>query len=103
MNGSSYQSIIDNPKFQEMVRSRSAFAWTLSIIMLAVYQAFILLVAYAPGFLATPLYAGAVTTVGIPIGLGVIVFAFIITGIYVARSNSRYDELNRQVIQEITK
>ncbi|MFZ0569411.1 MAG: DUF485 domain-containing protein, partial [Rhodomicrobium sp.] len=32
---------MENPKFKELVRSRSAFAWTLSFIMLAVYQGFI--------------------------------------------------------------
>ena len=71
--------------------------------MLLVYQGFILLVAFAPGLLATPLAPGGVATVGIPIGLGVIVFAFLITGIYVARANGRYDRLNRELIQELTK
>ena len=103
MQQSAYHSIAENPKFKELVRSRSTFAWTLSIIMLLVYQAFILLVAYEPGFLATPLWQGSVATIGIPIGLGVIVFAFVVTGIYVARANTRYDELTRELIQEITK
>ena len=95
--------LADNPKFQELVRGRSRFAWTLTILMLLVYQAFILLVAFAPGFLATPLWSGSVATVGIPIGVGVIAFAFLITGIYVARANGRYDRLSRELIQELTK
>ena len=103
MQQSDYHSIAENPKFKELVSSRSTFAWTLSIVMLAVYQAFILLVAYKPGFLATPLWQGSVATIGIPIGLGVIVFAFIVTGIYVSRANSRYDEMTRDLIREITK
>jgi uncharacterized membrane protein (DUF485 family) len=103
MQQPSYHSIAENPKFQELVRSRSAFAWTLTIIMLAVYQGFIMLVAFAPGFLATPLYEGSVATIGIPIGIAVIVFAFLITGLYVLRANGHYDALNREVIQEITK
>ena len=103
MQQSAYHSIAENPKFKELVRSRSIFAWTLSILMLLVYQAFILLVAYKPGFLATPLWQGSVATIGIPIGLGVIVFAFVVTGIYVARANTRYDEMTRELIQEVTK
>ncbi len=103
MQQPAYRSISENPKFKELVRSRSAFAWTLSILMLIVYQAFILLVAYLPSFLAKPLWEGSVATVGIPIGIGVIVFAFIVTGIYVSRANSRYDEMTRELIQEITK
>jgi uncharacterized membrane protein (DUF485 family) len=103
MQQTTYRSISENPKFQELVRSRSSFAWTLSIIMLLVYQGFVLLVAFAPSFLAQPLFPGSVATVGIPIGLGVIVFAFIVTGIYVARANSHYDRLTRELVQEITK
>ena len=103
MQQPAYHAIAENPKFKELVRSRSTFAWTLSILMLAVYQAFILLVAYMPSFLAQPLWAGSVATIGIPIGLGVIVFAFIVTGIYVGRANTRYDEMTRELIQEVTK
>jgi uncharacterized membrane protein (DUF485 family) len=92
-----------HPKFQELVRHRSRFAWTLSIIMLAVYQAFILLVAFDKGFLATPIFSGGVTTWGIPIGIGVIIFAFLLTGIYVWIANSRFDQMNRELIAEVTK
>lgn len=103
MQQPAYHSIMENPKFKELVRSRTNFAWTLSILMLVVYQAFILLIAYAPGFLAQPLWQGSVATIGIPIGLGVIVFAFIVTGIYVVRANSHYDEMTRELIREIMK
>ncbi len=103
MQQSAHHSIMENPKFKELVRSRSAFAWTLSIVMLLVYQGFVLLVAYDKEFLAQPLFPGSTTTIGIPIGLGVIVFAFIVTGIYVVRANSHYDEMTRELVQEITK
>jgi uncharacterized membrane protein (DUF485 family) len=41
-----------------------------------------------------------VTTIGIPIGLGVIVSALVLTGIYVLKANARYDELTRQIVEE---
>ena len=91
----------EHPKFQELVRRRSRFAWTLSWIMLLIYQGFILLVAFAKGFLATPI--DGVITIGIPIGLGVIVSAFLLTGIYVWVANSRFDEMTRELIKEVTK
>jgi uncharacterized membrane protein (DUF485 family) len=103
MEESAYHKIAENPKFKELVSARTSFAWTLSLIMLAVYQAFILLVAYEPGFLAKPLWAGSTATIGIPIGIGVIIFAFIVTGIYVSRANSRFDDLTRELVQEVTK
>src|SRR5215217_8962527 len=46
-------SVLSNPSFQALVRERSSFGWTLSIIMLVIYFGFILLVAFGKGFLAT--------------------------------------------------
>lgn len=91
--------IRNNPKFHELVGKRRAFAWTLSAIMLAIYFGFILLIAYGRSFLGESL-SGGVTTVGFPIGVGVILSAIALTGIYVRRANSEFDELNRQIIEE---
>ncbi|MBP2313649.1 DUF485 domain-containing protein [Azospirillum soli] len=93
------QRILANPKFQELVQKRSAFAWTLSVAMLVIYFGFILLVAFGKGFLGTPIGSG-VTTWGIPVGLFTIISAFILTGIYVQRANGEFDELNRQIMEE---
>ena len=100
MQQDSHAWMSEHPKFQELVRRRSRFAWTLSWIMLLIYQGFILLVAFAKGFLATPIGDGVIT-IGIPIGLGVIISAFLLTGIYVWVANSRFDEINRELIKEV--
>jgi uncharacterized membrane protein (DUF485 family) len=89
-----------NPKFQELVQTRKSLGWTLSFVMLAIYFGFILLVAFDKPFLGTPLSASGVSTIGIPIGLFVIVSAFVLTGIYVVKANARYDELTRQIVEE---
>jgi uncharacterized membrane protein (DUF485 family) len=89
-----------NPKFQELVATRKKLGWTLSIIMLAIYFGFILLVAFDKAFLGTPLSSSGVTTIGIPIGLAVIVSAFVLTGLYVVKANAQYDELTRQIVEE---
>ncbi|OKO73062.1 DUF485 domain-containing protein [Bradyrhizobium sp. NAS96.2] len=94
---SNYRIIEQDSNYQELVRRRSSLGWTLSLIMLIIYFGFILLVAYAPKFLGTPIGAG-VTTIGIPIGLLVIVSAFLLTGIYVNKANSKYDPLIRQIV-----
>ena len=93
--------IAANPKYQELKAKRSRFGWLLAILMLIVYG-FILLVAFAKPFLAQRLGAG-VTTIGMPIGFGVIVFTIVITGIYVRRANSEYDALSEQVAKEVLK
>jgi uncharacterized membrane protein (DUF485 family) len=99
-NAAASNHIRNNPKFHELVRKRTAFAWTLSVIMLAIYFGFIVLIAYGKAFLGTPLFAGGVTTIGFPIGVGVILSAIALTGIYVSRANTEFDELNRQIIEE---
>ena len=99
MEHQAYARIRSHPKFVELVERRSRYAWTLSIIMLAIYYGFILVVAFAPGLLGVPLAAGAVTTVGIPVGILIIVAAFVLTGLYVRRANSEFDALNREILE----
>ncbi|MGQ9365467.1 DUF485 domain-containing protein [Azospirillum sp. ST 5-10] len=93
------QKILNNPKFQQLVAKRSAFAWTLSVAMLVIYFGFILLVAFGKNFLGASL-TGGVMTVGVPVGVLVIVSAFVLTGIYVRRANGEFDEINRQILEE---
>lgn len=96
----SAEHIRNNPKFAELVRKRTAFAWTLSAIMLIIYFGFILIIAFNKAWLGTPLSASGVTTIGFPIGVGVILSAIALTGVYVYRANGEFDELNRQIIEE---
>src|SRR6476660_2910619 len=98
MEARSHESIQRDPDYQDLVRRRSSLGWTLSLIMLVIYFGFILLVAYAPKFLGTRLGTG-VTTIGIPIGLFVIASAFVLTGIYVSKANSKYDRLIRRIVE----
>jgi len=91
-----------NPKYQELVSKRNAYGWMMTIVMLVVYYGYIVLIAFNKEFLAQKLGAG-VTSVGIPIGLGVILFTVLITGIYIRRANTEFDALKEQVIKEATK
>jgi uncharacterized membrane protein (DUF485 family) len=91
--------IIRNPKYAELVRKRSGFAWALSALVLAIYYGFIAIIAFAPKFLGTPLSEGGVTTIGLPIGVGVILSAIALTGIYVYRANGEFDRLTKELIE----
>ena len=95
-----HNQVLRSPRFQELVRQRARFAWTLTIAMLVIYFGFILLVAFAKPLLASKIGDG-VTSLGIILGLGVIVSAFVLTGIYVQRANSRFDELTRRLTREL--
>ena len=87
-----------NPDFIELTRSRKAFGWTLTIIMLLIYYGYIGLVAYQKPLIARPLFGSI--TVGLVLGIGVILSAIILTGIYVLRANGKFDELSRRVVAE---
>ena len=91
-----------NPKYHELRRKRNVFGWTLTILMLVVYFGYIALIAFNKPFLAQPIGNG-VTTIGIPIGLGVIVFTIVITGFYVRRANSEFDRLTAEILEEASK
>jgi len=94
--------IAADPSYQQLKLKRTRLGWMLTIAMLLVYYGFILLVAFAKPFLATRLGEG-VTTIGMPIGLAVIVFTIVITGIYVRRANSEFDALTDQVAKRVLK
>ncbi|EDN69976.1 membrane protein containing DUF485 [Beggiatoa sp. PS] len=95
------EKIKSNPKYHELVSKRSRFAWILSIIMLVIYYAFILVIAFSPQTLAIKVSEMSVITIGIPIGLLVIISAFVLTGIYVWRANSEFDVLTHQIKEEL--
>ncbi|NEV62932.1 DUF485 domain-containing protein [Thiorhodococcus minor] len=101
MQQESVDAIKASPRYQELVRSRKRFAWLLTIIILAIYYGFILTIAFAPSWLGTPVVEGATTTIGMPIGVIIIVAAFVLTGIYVAKANSKFDALTKAVREEL--
>lgn len=91
-----------NPKYHQLKSTRSSYSIIMTILMLVVYYGYILTIAFNKEFLATKLGSG-VTSIGIPIGVGVILFTIIITGIYVRRSNTEFDQLKEEIIQEAMK
>jgi len=102
MNDSIVAKIEANPKYHALRRERTAFGWTLAVLMLIVYFGYIALIAFNKPFLAQPI-GGGVTTLGIPIGMGVIIFTIVITAIYVRRANDEYDRLTSEILEEAAK
>ena len=86
-----------DPNFIELVKTRKSLGWTLTIIMLLIYYGFIALVAFAPSVIGIDVGSGI--TLGLPLGVGVIVSAILLTGFYVLRANGRYDELTRKIVE----
>ena len=94
--------ILRHPKYQELQSKRNRLAIILTILMLVVYYGYIALIAFDKEFLAQPIGAG-VTTLGIPIGFGIIVFTVLITGIYVRRANGEFDTLTKEILKDASK
>ena len=85
-----------DPNYVHLVSARRSFAWALSAIVLAVYYGYIALVAFVPEVIAIKV-AGSIT-VGIMLGVAIIVLSIALTGVYVARANARYDALIRVIV-----
>jgi len=87
---------LDQTRFQELVTRKRAVSAVLSALILVVYFGFILILAFRRDLLA--LKVGEHLTLGVPVGLAVILSACVLTGIYVAWANSAYDESVRDLV-----
>ena len=94
--------IQQHPKYKELRQKRGGFGWMLTILMMVVYYGYVALIAFNKPFLSQPMGTG-VTSIGVPIGMGVIVFTVLITAIYVRRANSEYDDLTAAILKDVSK
>jgi len=96
------QKIQSHPKYLELRSKRNRLGIFLTVLMLVAYYGYIALIAFDKKFLAQPIGSG-VTTLGIPIGMGVILFTIVITGVYVRRANGEFDALTKQILKDASK
>ncbi len=95
------ERIVRTPEFQHLVGERTRFAWILTILMLVVYFGFIGLIAFDKSLLAVKV--GGTASLGLFAGVFVILFAFALTGIYVARANTRFDALSDALKRSVAR
>jgi len=95
--------IRENPRFQALVRKRNRFASFLAALIVIAYFSYISVLAFSPAWLGTPVADGMATTLGIPLGLGVIALTVALTAVYVRRANREFDaestEIRRQALK----
>lgn len=96
------RKISTHPKYLELKGKRSSFGWWLTLAGMLAYYGFILLVAFDKPLLAQKIGTG-VTTLGMPLGVAVIVFTIIITWVYIRRANSEFDSLTEQIVKGVVK
>ncbi|WP_426440273.1 DUF485 domain-containing protein [Bradyrhizobium genosp. P] len=93
------REILDNPAFRQLASARARLRWSLSIVALIMFFGFIALISTAQGALGATV-AGSPMPLGFLLALFMIVLVVILTGLYVQRSNSRFDELARALNRE---
>lgn len=81
--------MIESKEFKRLVSLRWKVSMTLLAVLFVSYYGYILLVATNKEFVSRKI--GEVTTLAIPIGVAVIVIAWILTAFYVGWANRSYD------------
>lgn len=97
----SADDIINSPEFMALVARKGSISAVLTVIMLGAYFGFILILAFNKQLLAALISDGL--SVGIPVGLGVIILAWVLTGIYVFWANSSYDSAVNSIRQGLKR
>jgi uncharacterized membrane protein (DUF485 family) len=82
--------VVSEAALQDLARRRWRVAITLTVLMIALYFGFILLVAFNKPLLGRLITPGL--SVGVLFGALVIVFSWIMTWIYVRWANEHYDK-----------
>jgi uncharacterized membrane protein (DUF485 family) len=83
------QQLLDSPEFRRLVFRRWRISLALTACLFVLYYGYILLIAADKAFLSRRI--GEATTIGIPIGVAVIVGAWALTATYVVWANRSYD------------
>lgn len=94
-----HEKILANPRFHELVARRNRFSFTLAVIVLAVYAAFVCLAVFAPGVFSASVGGGSAWALGLIVGFCIQGFAFAMTGIYTRRANGEFDQLAQAAIR----
>lgn len=97
------KKILEHPEFQKMARKKSTLGWGFSALVFVMYVSYIGIIGISPESFAKPVSADGITTWGICIGLFVIVFSFLVTGLYVRKANGEFDRMTRKVIDDVMK
>ena len=91
LGGKTVAEIIESPDFKALVVRRWTVSIALTLALFVLYYGYILLIAVDRPLMTTRV--GEVTTLAIPLGVGVIVGAWVLTAIYVAWANAAYDPM----------
>lgn len=93
------ETIRQLPEYAALTRARKKIMWPLSLAIIVAYFALILTIAFEPAALGNPIGDG-VTSIGMVLGLSVIIFCMVITGIYVYYANRVLEPLTKAIVKK---
>jgi uncharacterized membrane protein (DUF485 family) len=93
------ETIRQLPEYAALTRARKKIMWPLSLATIIIYFALILTIAFHPATLGEPIGDG-VTSIGMVLGLSVIVLCLVITGIYVYYANRVLEPLTQAIVKK---
>jgi len=85
----SVREVLDSHDFRRLVVRRWTMSVALTAVLFVVYYGYILLIATDKAVMAKRI--GTVTTLGIPLGVAVILLSWVLTAIYVVWANRVLD------------
>jgi uncharacterized membrane protein (DUF485 family) len=100
MSSAMYERMRSNPKFQELVTRRGRYAWSLAAVVLTLFYAFVLLVAFKWEAIPQPVFEGGALSVGVALGLFMFIFFWVLAALYVRRANTEFDALTAEIVRD---
>lgn len=95
------REILASDDFKTLVRKRIVVSSVLTVVMLVVYFGFILSIAFYRELLSYKI--GEYLTLGLPVGIGLILFAWLLTGYYIRWANRYYDQSVRDLRNRVLR
>lgn len=94
-SGNLHQKFLDDPEFKKLRSSRTGITAVLTVLTLITYYGYIFLLAYGKSALSAKI--GANITLGLPIGVAVIIISWALTFTYAMWANTKYDQMVAQL------
>lgn len=91
LGGLSPEEVLRDPDFQSLARRKNRISLVLMLVTMSAFYGFVYLLGWHSDWLAQS-WSGSINR-GIPLGIGVIVLCWILTGLYVRWANSQYDAM----------
>lgn len=83
-------------EYRELLQERAKIKWPLAIAMFLAYYVFVIVIAFEPEVFATKI-GSSHASLGIVVGFGVILFSFLVTGLYVSKANKILEPLTKKL------